>query len=549
MKPTLATDPGTPLPSARPKNPSSPLVSLAGTSAVRRIVNTAFHLHARLRKRAIDALDPRQTQEQGLLHLVRTASETRFGRDHGFAKIRTVSDFQKAVPLRTYEALWHDYLESSYPVFENLTWPGRIPYLALTSGTTQGATKYIPVSHEMVASNRKAAQTMLAFHLAARPDSRLFQGRLFFLGGTANLEQPAPGVHQGDLSGIAALELSPLLRPYTFPPLELALESNWDTKLTLLAERSIRERITLVSGVPSWLLMLFQRVLELTGESSIGALWPDLEVVVHGGVKFDPYQKAFQEILGRSDIRLQETYPCSEGFIAFGDPKTELLRLLLDHGLFYEFVPVTELDSANPTRHWLGTLERGVNYAFVVSTCAGMWAHTIGDTVRFESLDPPLLHFTGRTRYTLSAFGEHLISEEIEAAIAAASAASGALVRDWHVGPVFEEPLGYHEYVIEFLEGPGDVDRFRRLLDDELSRRNADYHAHRAEGVGLPLPAILLARPGSFEAWMRSRGKLGGQNKVPRMDGSGTLTRDLATFLRDSDQVVEHIGAGPKLMR
>ena len=424
-----------------------------------------------------------------------------------------MADYQKAVPLRTYEALWNEYLRASYPVFENLTWPGHIPFLALTSGTTQGTTKYIPVSTQMVASNRKAAQTMVAYHLAGRPDSCLFHGRLFFLGGTASLEEPAPGVHQGDLSGIAALELSPLLRPYTFPPLDLALESNWDTKLALLAQQSIRERITLVSGVPSWLLMLFQRVLELTGEKSIGAVWPNLELVVHGGVKFDPYQKSFQEILGRQDVRLQETYPCSEGFIAFGDPKTGLLRPLLDHGLFYEFVPVEELDSANPTRLWMGTVELGVNYAIVVSTCAGLWAHIIGDTVRFESLEPPLLSFTGRTRYTLSAFGEHLISEEIEAAMASAASAASATVRDWHVGPVFEGALGYHQYVIEFLATPEDPDHFRRLLDSDLCRRNADYQAHRAEGVGLPLPALVVAQPGGFNSWMRSRGKLGGRTR------------------------------------
>ena len=210
-----------------------------------------------------------------------------------------VADFQSAVPLRTYEALWNDYLRDRYPVFENLTWPGRIPYLALTSGTTQGATKYIPVSREMVASNRKAAQTMVAHHLTARPESRLFHGRLFFLGGTANLEEPAPGVRQGDLSGIAAIELSEFLRPYTFPPLALALESNWDRKLALLAEQSMRERITLVSGVPSWLLMLFQRVLELSGKSTISEVWPELEIVVHGGVKFDPYQNAFRADSGQ----------------------------------------------------------------------------------------------------------------------------------------------------------------------------------------------------------------------------------------------------------
>ena len=238
-----------------------------------------------------------------------------------------MADFQAAVPIRTYESLWETYLRDRYPVFEDLTWPGRIPFLALTSGTTQGATKYIPVSHEMVASNRKAAQTMLAFHLRSRPDSRLFHGRLFFLGGSTDLEQPAPGVYQGDLSGIAAWELSPLLRPYTFPPLELALESDWDRKLSLLAERSRSERITLVSGVPSWLLMLFQRVLDRSGKKTIAEVWPHLELVVHGGVKFDPYRESFQSILGSPDIGLQETYPCSEGFIAFGDPGRVPARL------------------------------------------------------------------------------------------------------------------------------------------------------------------------------------------------------------------------------
>jgi hypothetical protein len=517
-------------------------VSLAGSAPVRRLVNAGFHLHSRLRTAAIRDLDPRQIQEQWLLRLVAAARETRFGRDHRFSAIRSIEEFQKAVPLRSYEALWEDYLRAAYPVFQDLTWPGRIPFLALTSGTTQGATKYIPVSHEMVASNRKAAQTMVAAHLAARPDSRLFHGRLFFLGGTTALEEPAPGVRQGDLSGIAALELTPLLRPYTFPPLDLALDTNWDRKLGLLAEGSIAERITLVSGVPSWLLMLFQRVLELSGKSSIGAVWPALELVVHGGVKFDPYRHAFQEILGRDDILLQETYPCSEGFIAFGDAETGLLRLVLDHGLFYEFVPMDELDAPSPTRHWIGNAEPGINYAIVVSTCAGMWAHVIGDTVRFESLDPPLIEFTGRTKYTLSAFGEHLINEEIESALTEASRSSGAAIRDWHVGPVFQGSLGYHQYVIEFLESPPDPDAFRDRLDRELSARNADYQAHRAEGVGLPLPALLIAGPGAFNAWMRSRGKLGGQNKVPRMDGTGKLTSDLVGFLRDGNQIIREIG-------
>jgi hypothetical protein len=509
---------------------------LSNHGAVRGLVNLGFHLEGRLRTAGLEEADPLRIQERTLHRLVRRARATRFGRDHQFDRIASVAQFQDAVPIRTYECLWNDYLRDRYPVFEDLTWPGRIPFLALTSGTTQGATKYIPVSAEMVASNRKAARTLLAFHCRANPESRLFRGRLFFLGGTAALQQPAPGVSEGDLSGIAAVELAPFFRPYTFPPLELALESDWDRKLNRLAEESCREPITLVGGVPSWLLMLFEWILAHTGKSTIAEVWPELEVVVHGGVKFDPYREAFRSILGSSRIELLETYACSEGFIAVGDPRTELLRLMFDHGIFYEFIPADELESPRPTRHWLGTLERGVNYAVIVSTCAGMWGHVIGDTIRFESLDPPLLTFTGRTKQTLSAFGEHLIVEELECAMARAARATDASIRDWHVGPIFSGALGYHQYVVEFLAEPPDPWRFRDLLDADLASRNADYQAHRTPGVGLPSPALLITRPGAFEGWMRRRGKLGGQNKVPRVDGSGTITRELLDYLEDSQQ-------------
>ncbi len=524
------------------------LSSLAARAAsarpVRRAVNSGFHAYARRRMRELDRLDPVAVQERTLLALVRKAVSTRFGRDHHFDAIRTVAKFQKNVPIRTYEDLWSGYLKDAYPVFEDLTWPGRIPYLALTSGTTTGATKYIPVSHAMVASNRKAAQTMVAAYLKNRPDSRLFTGRLFFLGGSTDLESPAPGVAQGDLSGIAAKTVGPLLRPYTFPPLNLALDPNWDRKLARLAERSLREPITLVSGVSSCLLTLFQRLLELTGMATVAEVWPTLEIVVHGGVKFDPYREAFQTLLGVATIGLQESYPCSEGFIAFGDPATGLLRLMLDHGLFFEFVPLDELGSSSPTRYWLGDVQTRINYAIVVSTCAGMWGHIIGDTIRFESLTPPLLTFTGRTKYSLSAFGEHLINEEVEGAIAAASTATGTSVRDWHVGPVFHEPLGHHLYVVEFLKSPADLAEFRRLLDDDLARRNAHYRWFRAPGGGMPMPAVVVAAPGGFDDWMRSRGKLGGQHKVPRMDNSGKLTAELVAFLRGENRVAAELPEG-----
>src|SRR3954471_12905550 len=309
-------------------SPTSSLIQLAGAPPVRSLVNRGFRRNARRRVARLAQADPIRVQERTLLGLVRKARATRFGRDHGFDAIRSVADFQEAVPLRSYEDVWKLYFRDQYPVFDNLTWPGRIPYLALTSGTTQGATKYIPISRAMLASNRKAAQTMVAYHLASRRDSRLFHGRLFFLGGSSDLERPAPDVQQGDLSGIASKELTGFLRPYTFPPLELALEPNWDRKLRLLAEQSLDEPITLVGGVPSWLLALFHRLLDLSGKSTLAEVWPMLELVVHGGVKFDPYGEAFEALLGSPRIRLQETYPCSEGFIAFGDPATGLLRLV-----------------------------------------------------------------------------------------------------------------------------------------------------------------------------------------------------------------------------
>ena len=519
----------------------SALFQLAGSAPIRGIVNRAFHQSARRRVQAIEQKNPARVQEALLLGLMRKARGTRFGIDHGFRSIEGIADYQKAVKLRTYEDLWRQYLQDQYPIFDNLTWPGRVPYLALTSGTTQGSTKFIPVSREMLHSNLVGARTMVSYHLANDPASRLFHGRMFFLGGSSDLEQVAPGIRQGDLSGIASKEVVPWIRPYTFPPLELALEPDWDRKIDTLARKSIHEPISLVGGVPSWLLALFQRVLDISGKSTIAEAWPQLELVVHGGVKFDPYRSTFESILGDPRVRLQESYPCSEGFIAFGDPRTGLLRLLFDHGLFYEFVPVDELGSANPTRHWLGNAVQGVNYAIVVSTCAGMWSHIIGDTVRFESLDPPLLTFTGRTRYTLSAFGEHLISEEIEAAITTASAASNAAIRDWHVGPVFEGVSGYHIFVVEFLKPPDDLIQFRNAIDADLQMRNADYRAHREARTGLPPPALVEASPGGFDDWMRSRGKLGGQHKVPRMDGEGKLTTHLVSHLQQQGRVTRSV--------
>jgi hypothetical protein len=457
--------------------------------------------------------------------------------------VRTAADYQRRVPLRTYEAFWTEYWQPAFPVLDGVTWPGRIPYLALSSGTTSGATKFIPVSPEMILSNRTAALTALSWLVRARPGTRLFAGRMFFLGGSTALQllHKTPSVLAGDLSGIAARTLAGIVQPYTFPPLDLALLADWDEKLARLAEQSVRLPITLVSGVPSWLTALFERVLHVRGKSCIADVWPMLRVVVHGGTKFDPYRAVFRKLVGSESVEYLETYPASEGFVAAEDPRAGSLRLIPDHGVFFEFVPVEELDADEPARHTVAEIEPGVQYAVVVTTCAGLWSYVLGDTVCFERREPPLLRFTGRTRHSLSAFGEHLICEEVEAALAHAAERTGALVSDFHVGPLVGDCAGpgRHRYLIEFIEPPASRATFSAELDQALCRANDDYRAHRAGSVVIAAPEVWAVHRGGFAQWMRSRGKLGGQHKVPRMEGDGKWTVELCRWLSETGYLAE----------
>jgi hypothetical protein len=519
----------------------SVLASLAGRPLMRRAADAVFGRFALRRARQLDRQPAARVQEQTLLRLVRHARDTRFGRDHDFAGVRSVADYQARVPLRDYDAFWAGYWGGDFPFLQGVTWPGPVPYFALSSGTTSGATKYIPVSREMLASNRKAALTTLALFLAAHPRTPLFTGRLFFLGGSTDLQDLAAKagaaargpVLAGDLSGIAAREVSPLLRPYTFPPLDLALVQDWERKMDLLARGGAALPITMLSGVPSWLLVLFDRLRQVTGKSHVRDVWPGLRLVIHGGTRFDPYRALFEKEIGNPAVRFLETYPASEGFVATEDPRRGLLRLIPDHNLFFEFVPRAELDAARPTRHTVGQVEPGVQYAVVLTTCAGLWSYVIGDTVCFEKRDPPLLRFTGRTRYYLSAFGEHLISEEVERAVAAAATAINTDVVDFHVGPVFpESPAtpGRHRFLIEFAAPPADLARFALELDTALAWLNEDYRAHRQGDLTMRAPEVVPVRRGGFADWLRSRGQLGGQHKVPRMDNSGALTTQMARY-------------------
>jgi hypothetical protein len=491
------------------------------------------------RRAQLTRMDARAVQERTLLKLVRQAAETKFGKDHGFGAIKSVAEFQARVPLRNWDAMWTDYFKPAFPNFANVSWPGPTPYLALSSGTTSARTKYVPVTDAMNRSNARAGFDLLVHHFAAKPRSRLFDGKTFMLGGSTKLVPEGPGVWSGDLSGIAVKRMPFWARSYAFPKEEHALIGNWEEKSDLMARMSLDEKIRALTGTPGWILGLLdsvRRLRDARGESG-KPLYPDLELFVHGGVNFAPYRHRFEHLFADIDVDMREVYPASEGFIAIADRGYgEGLRLNLDHGLFFEFVPLEELQSANPRRHWVGNVETGINYALVMSTCAGMWSYVIGDTVRFVETSPPRILITGRTTYWLSAFGEHLMAEQIEEGVADASAAIGADVTDYSVSAVFpedgKERCG-HVYVMEFAGGAPEsaqLDAFAKTLDGTLRRIVNDYDYYRKDGR-IVLPEIRPVPPGTFAAWMKSRGKLGGQNKVPRIINDQELWKNLIGFV------------------
>jgi hypothetical protein len=501
-----------------------------------------LRLLAASRRAQLARFDAAAVQERTLLKLVRRAADTRFGKDHGFAGITNVADFQARVPLRSWEAMWSDYFKAAFPNYTNVSWPGPTPYLAVSSGTTSARTKYVPVTEAMNRSNSRAGFDLLVHHWAAKPRSRLFHGKTFMLGGSTVLETEGPGVSSGDLSGIAVKRMPAWTRPFVFPTPERALMANWQDKVALLARTSLDERIRALTGTPAWILILLDRVRRLRDERGEAGrpLYPDLELFVHGGVNFAPYRHRFEKLFADVDVDMRECYPASEGFIASADRGYgEGLRLNLDHGLFFEFIPLEDIGSANPRRHWIATVETGVNYALAMSTCAGLFGYVIGDTVRFVDKSPPRVLITGRTSYMLNAFGEHLLAEQIEAAVAEASDAIGADVTDYSVSAVFPEVGNErcgHLYVTEFAGTPPDAAQlavFAETLDATLRKLSNDYDVYRKNDARIVLPEIHAVAPGTFAAWMKSRGKLGGQNKVPRIINDPELWSNLLGFVGD----------------
>ena len=486
---------------------------------------------AHRRMRALARMDPAATQERTLLAHVHRAAGTQFGRDHDFAGIRAVADFQARVPIRDFDALWTDYWKAAWPNLVDVTWPGRIPFFARSSGTTTGITKHIPITQEIIKSNEQAGFDLLSAHLAANPASRPLLGRSFIVGGATALEQAAPGVSVGDVSGINT-KLTPWwIRRRILPPPGLAGIYDWDEKLEAVSGHVFDQPVTMASGMCNWLLMMFDRIRERRIAAGLGdgPTFPHLQLMIHGGVPIDIYRDRLERHLTGGSTDLRELYPASEGFIGFADRGPgEGLRMMLDSGLFFEFVPLSEAGSPQPTRHWIGNVETDVDYSLVLSNSAGLWSYQIGDVVRLVDRRPPRLLIMGRVAQSLSPFGEHLIGAEIDKGVREAAAALDFGVAEYTVGPVMpseDRASGHHVYIVEATEQPaGDPEALGRRtadhIDQVLQSLNFDYKRKRTGGAGLAPPRVRIVAPGAFEAWLRKKGKLGGQNKVPRITAS-----------------------------
>lgn len=509
-------------------------------------------LYARYRSSQLSALVPQAIQEKQLMWLLHEAKNTKFGSEYNFKSITSIEAYQKRVPLRRYEDFWDQYWKETFPRVRNQTWPGLIQYYCWTSGTTSGKRKFVPYTDAMSKSYNKAGTDLLVHHILNRPNSKIFGGRSFMLGGSTRLSEESPGVYIGEVSGFSAQKLPFWAQPFFFPPRELSDITDWPERTTKIAQASIGQDIRTLGGMPSWLLIFLEKFKESFGHSDEGLitkLFPNLELFVHGGVNFDPYLAQYKKLTLGGHAEFREIYPASEAFMAIADRGyKEGMRLVLDHNVFYEFVPVEELDKPNPTRHWIKNIEKDVNYAIVLSTCAGVWSYILGDTVRFVDTKIPRILITGRTSYALSAFGEHLINEEIEKAVTMASEKIDSFTTDFTVTASVstkDGELGYHVYYVEFSSNsisPEQLKLFRDTLDETLLNLNDDYADHRSPGCGVLKPSVVALKTGTFAKWMESRGKLGDQHKVARILNA-ELAESLREFISKTKGIISEIQA------
>jgi hypothetical protein len=497
--------------------------------------NSAFNWFIRKRMTQINAVrnQPVEMQRSLFAQLMVNGAQTAFGRDHGLSQVKTLRQFQSQVPIRAYDE-FKDYIGRVRDGEEHVLWPGETRWFAKSSGTSSDRSKVLPITEAALQScHYKGGKDLLALFCDQRPAAELYDGKHLILGGSSALNPGQNGSYTGDLSAIIVRNLPFWVEARRTPSREIALMENWEEKVDAMAESTMREDVRILAGVPSWMLVIAKRVMEKTGASNLVEVWPNLQLFMHGGVSFTPYRAEFEALIGttRHPFNFMETYNASEGFFGLQDRLgADDLLMMLDYGIYFEFIPMGEWDQENPVALELRELEVDQSYALVISTNAGLWRYALGDVVRITELHPFRMQVVGRTTSYLNAFGEEVMVKQADKAIAEACALTGAMVRDYTAAPVFMNlnETGAHEWFVEFVKPPqGGMDLFLECLDASLRRQNSDYDAKRTANLALRHPAGTAVPTGTFERWLRSKGKWGGQHKVPRLSNKRALLEEL----------------------
>ncbi|CCG52387.1 Protein of unknown function [Flavobacterium indicum GPTSA100-9 = DSM 17447] len=475
---------------------------------------------------------PHEVQEELLFNLLKQAEQTVVGKKYDFSSIKNYSTFNERIPIATYEEL-EPFIEQTRQGAQNVFWNSNIKYFAKSSGTTNAKSKFIPVSNEALENNHyKASKDLLALYLHNNEDSQLFVGKSLRLGGSKQLYENN-NTFFGDLSAIL-IDNMPIWAEFSSTPSnKVSLMSDWETKLPAIIKESIQENVTSLAGVPSWMMVLLNHALEQTGKNNLLEIWPNVEVYFHGGVSFDPYKEQYKKLFPKDNFKYYEIYNASEGFFALQDlNNSNELLLMLDYGIFYEFIPMDTFGKINQKIIPLSEVELHKNYALVITTNSGLWRYLIGDTIRFTSLNPYRIRVTGRTKHHINVFGEELMVENTDVAIAKTCAELNCEVVDYTVAPVFmsEKTKGAHEWIIEFKKKPEDIHLFSKILDLKLQELNSDYEAKRYNNMTLNSLIVNVARENLFYDWLKANDKLGGQHKVPRLSNERKYLEELLTL-------------------
>jgi len=463
---------------------------------------------------------PHEVQREVLFDLLNKASNTEFGLKYNFISIRSEKEFADKVPIQDYEDV-KPTIERMMLGEKNLIWPGETKWFAKSSGTTNEKSKFIPVSKDSLEDvHMRGGRDVLALYLRNNPDSGLLSGKALTLGGSHKVSNFNNNCYYGDLSAII-IENIPFWTDFLrTPSTEISLLEEFEEKIEKIIEHSLHENVTSFSGVPSWYLVLLKRVLEVTGKNNILEVWPNLEIFTHGGVNFEPYREQYEKLIPGNQMHYMETYNASEGFFGIQDePDKKDMLLMLDYGVYYEFIPMSDYSLGNLQTVGLLDVEVGNNYAVVISTNGGLWRYLIGDTIRFTSKYPFKFKITGRTRHFINAFGEEVIIDNAEKAFKIACERTEAIISEYTGGPIYmnDNQKGAHQWIIEFEKEPDDMEHFIQLFDGALKTINSDYEAKRHKNLSLEMPHMLIAKKGLFYEWMKMRGKTGGQNKIPRL--------------------------------